>query len=115
MIYESIGNMIDKFGRVVKVISPEKTTQIGKAFIQPFRHKDFSFTGGKCTDIGALDGSSFLYIGKNNIRLDLYPFNTVVETSEESYVVKRAQKVCLGDDIIYIWAIVQLYKEEDEN
>ena len=106
-------NTIEDYGRSVEIMSPEIVTKNTKAFIQPLRYKDSSYIGGKYINIGKVDTTSFLYIGKKDVRLDLYPLNTIIKTNEESYVVKRAQKVCIKDDIVYIWAILKLYVEEE--
>lgn len=113
MMDKYIINTIEDYGRSVEIISPEMVTKTTKAFIQPLRYKDSSYLGGKYINLGKTSGTSFLYIGKNDVRVDLYPLNTIVRTSEESYIVKRAQKVCIKDNIVYIWAILQLYVEEE--
>ncbi|MDQ5983841.1 MAG: hypothetical protein RUMPE_00870 [Eubacteriales bacterium SKADARSKE-1] len=112
MMDKYIINTIEEYGRSVEIISPEMTKKITKAFIQPLRYKNNSYVGGKYIDLGKVDETNFLYIGKNDIRLDLYPLNTIIKTDEESYVVTRAQKVCIKEDIAYIWAILKLYVEE---
>ncbi len=105
--------MIEHFGRSVTVILPGKEPKNAKAFIQPFRRKD-SVVGWKGSELGLSDKAFFQYIGQKDIRLDLYPFNTVVKASEEKYIVKSAHKVCIGDDIAYIWALIQLCNGEDD-
>lgn len=114
MIYDNLKYILNKFGRNVKVIDPTDKIEVKKisAFIQPLRYKDKNYIGSRYLDAGIIDGSNFLYIGPSDLRLDLYPLNSIIETNEESYVVKRAQKVCFKDDIVYIWAILQLYVEE---
>ena len=61
--------------------------------------------GGKCIDIGYLNGKNYLYIGDKNTRLDLLPFNTKILTNHESFVVKsssrlsgRKRLVCMGNN-----------------
>ncbi len=114
MFSNCVINMIDKFGKSIEVWPKNNDIIYTKAFIQPLRYKDQMYMGGKCIDIGYLNGNSYLYIGNKNLRLDLYPFNTLIKTAEENYVVKRAQAVYIGDDILYVWAILQVYVE-DEN
>ena len=113
MMDKYIFDAIEEYGRTVEIISPEMTTKTTKAFIQPLKYKNSSYITDKYTNIGKIDNSNFLYIGKNDVRLDLYSINTIVKTNEESYIVKRAQKVCVGDEIVYIWAILQLYTQEE--
>lgn len=114
MIYDCVKSILNKFGRNVNVIDQTENIQskTTKAFIQPLRYRDKNYIGAKYMDVGVVDGTNYLYIGSSNLRLDLYPSNTQIKTDEESYVVKRAQKVCFKDDIVYIWAILQLCVEE---
>ena len=114
MVDNYITRAIESFGRAVKVVSSDATEETTKAFIQPFRHKDYSYYGGKCIDIGFNTGANYLYIGSKDVRIDKYPFNTVIKTNDESYTIKRAQKVCLKDEVLYIWAVLQKCEEEEE-
>lgn len=113
MFSSCVSSLIDKFGRTVSIL-PENSAPIStKAFIQPLRYRDQSYLGGKCMDMGYLNGKNYLYIGNNDVRLDLYPFNTKIETSEENYVVKRSQAVYLGENVLYVWAIIQVFVEDE--
>lgn len=114
MFSDCVSSIIDKFGRTVTINLSDNSKINTKAFIQPLRYKDQTYMGGKCLDIGYLDGKNYLYIGDKNTRLDLYPFNTKIDTFNESYVVKRAQAVYLGENILYIWAIVQVFVEDED-
>ena len=114
MFSSCVSSLINKFGRRFTIIPGDDKQIFTKAFIQPLRYKDQTYMGGKCLDIGYLNGKNYLYIGDNNTRLDLYPFNTKIETDDESYVVKRAQAVYLGESILYIWAIIQIFVEDED-
>lgn len=107
-----VTNMINRFGQTVKVVSTDDTDVYTKAFIQPLRYKDQTYMGGKCMDMGYFNGTNYLYIGDKNTRLDLYPFNTMLKTDDQTYVIKRAQAVYLGEDVLYVWAIIQVYVED---
>lgn len=112
MLSECVTYAINRFGCAVKITNSDGTEENFKAFIQPLRHKDHSFYGGKCAETGFTVGANFLYIGPKNVRIDQYPFNTILKTNEESYIVKRAQKVCFKNKILYIWAILQRCDEQ---
>lgn len=114
MTSEYVDMMIEKYGEEVSVSCNDMTEQSTKAFIQPLRKKGNSYYGDEGYDLGIIDESNYLYIGKKDIRLDLYPFDTVLETNEDKYILKKAHKVCIGQDIIYIWGIVQKYSGEDD-
>lgn len=113
MFNNCVTSVINRFGKSVEIISKKDTNVSTKAFIQPLRYKDQMYMGGKCIDIGYINGKSYLYIGSKDVRLDLYPFNTILKTNEDNYVVKRAQAVYLGEDILYVWAIIQVYVEDN--
>lgn len=111
MISGCVSKIIKNWGRPIQVVLENDKEEKSKAFIQPFRHKDYSHYGGNCTNIGFNSETEYLYIGPKDIRIDKYPFNTIIKTSDESYIVKRAQKVCFKEDVLYIWAILQRHEE----
>lgn len=113
MFSNCVTSLIEKFGRSVQIVSGENNDFYTKAFIQPLKYKDQSYMGGKSTEIGYLNEKNYLYIGDKNIRLDLLPFNTKIITSDETYVVKRAQANYLGENVLYVWAIIQIFVEND--
>ena len=111
MLSKFVDNAIKNFGKKIKVNHYNIEENIN-AFIQPIRYKDNSYYGGNCTAIGMNKGANYLYIGPKNVRIDQYPFDTIIETDEEDYFIKRAQKVCFKNEILYIWAILQKYEED---
>lgn len=113
MFSDCVSRLINKFGRTVSIVPNDDSKILTKAFIQPLRYKDKNYLGGKYIDIGYLNEKNYLYIGDKNTRLDLLPFNTKVVTNNESYVVKRAQAVYLGENILYVWAIIQVFVEDE--
>ena len=105
-IYTSALNLIEKYGREVTVTSGE-TILTDKAFIQPLRHGDKRTISGSYTETVIDNSEQFLYIGSPNLRLDLLPLETTsVETSDETYILKKADSIFLGSTIIYIRAIL---------
>ena len=113
MFSSCVSSLINKFGRNVDVILSDNSKISTKAFIQPLKLKDQTYMGGKRIDIGYLNEKNYLYIGDKNIRLDLLPFNTKILTNDESFIVKRAQAIYLGENILYIWAIIQMFVEDE--
>lgn len=113
MISNCVSSLINKFGRSIDVILSDNRKISTKAFIQPLRYKDQTYLGGKCIDIGYLNERNYLYIGDKNTRLDLLPFNTRLIANDETYVVKRAQAFYLGENVLYVWAIIQVFVEDD--
>lgn len=113
MFSSCVSGLINKFGRTVAVALSESEEIPTKAFIQPLRYKDVTNMGGKFMDVGYSSGRNYLYIGDKNTRLDLMPFDTKIKTSSETYVTKRAQVVHLGEDVLYVWAILQVFVEDE--
>jgi len=114
MTSKYVDMMIEKYGEEVSISCNDMASQSTKAFIQPLRKKGNSYYGDYGSDLGIIDESNYLYIGKKDVRLDLYPFDAVIESNEDKYILKKAHKVCIGSDIIYIWGIIQKYSGEDD-
>ncbi len=113
MFSSCVSGLINKFGRTVTIIPGEGEEISTKAFIQPLRYKDSSNMGGKCMNVGYSSGRNYLYIGDKSTRLDLLPFDTKIATPDETYVAKRAQAVYLGESVVYVWAILQVFVEDE--
>lgn len=113
MISDCVEASIKRYGQNVTIINAESNGQFStKAFIQPLRYKDETYMGGKFKNIGQIKGSNYLYIGTRDIRLDKFPINTIIKSSEDQFVLKRAEKVYFNNKVFYIWAILQpLIKE----
>ena len=114
MTSKYVDMMIEKYGEEVSINCSDMAEKSTKAFIQPLRKKGNSYYGDDGFDLGIIDESNYLYIGKKDVRLDLYPFDTILQTNEDKYILKKAHKVCIGSEIIYIWGIVQKHNGEDD-
>ena len=114
MTSKYVDMMIEKYGEELSISCSDMAEQSTKAFIQPLRKKGNSYYGNEGSDLGIIDESNYLYIGKKDVRLDLYPFDTILQTNEDKYILKKAHKVCIGPEIIYIWGIVQKHNGEDD-
>lgn len=111
-IKQSAAECIRKCGERVEVMVNGTAVETF-ASIQPIKYKNRSYFSEKYLKLGNTDETNYVYMGEPIVRLDLLPFDTIVRSSGESYVVKRAQKVCVGRQIIYIWGILQRYIEEE--
>ena len=100
-------DLIAKYGRPVSIIidqnAPPETT---RAFIQPVRCDDHQTLCGHYVDTEASENENFLYIGKPDVRLDLYPVTTIIQTETGSYTLKKAETVTISDQIVFIRAIL---------
>lgn len=113
---QKVARLLEHWGQKVQVVTADEAgnalVKEGKAFIQPLRYKNKMYLGGNYLPPGYADGGHYLYIGGPKQRIDLAPFDTVVRTAAESYAVKKAEKVCLKDEVLYVWAVLQRYTEE---
>ena len=100
--------LIKEYGETVKIQKYNETKkEITKAFIQPLKHNDNKNICGNYMDIGFENDGLYLYIGDPRVRLDTYPFDSKIETGMDNYVLKNAEKICVGNEIIYIRAILK--------
>lgn len=75
------------------------------AFIQPLRYKNKMYLGGINTPIGFNSQGYFLYIGPPG--KDLTAAGVSLKTENLQYKIERAEKVCRGEKVFYIWAIIR--------
>ena len=111
---QRVNQAIHQFGCTVEieVVGSGAKKETTKAFIQPIRSISKAEAGQSFLNLGSYDDTTYLYIGPAEIRIDTYPFNTIVRTNECAYTIKRAQAVCFQDEILYIWGVLQKYVEE---
>lgn len=104
-----IKNILRAYGNDVQIIRYENNeilTEDTKAFIQPLRYISKMYQE-EYMNSGYIDLNNYLYIGDSSVRLDLYPFGTLVCSNGDKYIIKKAKKVSLKGEVIYIWAILQ--------
>lgn len=101
-----VNSMIKKYGISVEIIRPDPSldTETTKAFVQPLRFKS---SNERAFDIGFCDRERYWYIGCTDVRLDTYPIDTIVKTSNGSYTVRRADRVFINEDILYIVGVLE--------
>ena len=78
-----------------------------RALIQPLRYKNKMYLEGKHTDIGLSDTGYYLYIGPSDHDLTKIADDVVIICGNEKYVITRAERCFLGDEITHIWAILR--------
>lgn len=112
-IKENAMRVLSLCGERVEVETENGTLEV-LASIQPLRYKYKSYFTENYIEAGNIDDRNYVYMGDPRARLDNLPFDTIIRTETDTFVVKRAEKVCLGTEIIYIWAMLQRYIEEVE-
>jgi hypothetical protein len=107
---------LDTVGRQVSLISPSgETLSAHRAVISPLRYKNKMYLNGVFTDIGFNSEGHYLYIGPPSCDLTDAPDGSFLLADGIKYRIDRAEKVYAGDEIFYIWAIIRVMIEEDEN
>ena len=102
--------LISKYGMVVKIISQSSEPKTTKAFIQPVRCDDHKTLCGHYVDLEADNNEQFLYIGMPDVRLDLYPVDTIIHTGSSSFSLRKAEKITIAKQTMYIRAILEPYE-----
>lgn len=103
---------IEKCGEEVQIIKGENTYKT-MALIQPLKNRYSSYFSGVQAPIGALEDQVYTYIGKPDVAIDILTFDAIVNTKEDSYVVKRSEEFKYKGNIVYIWALLQKHIVED--
>jgi len=111
----SFDAMIKRFGRDVSLHMKDGWTSGDyRAFLQPLRYKNKMYLEGVQTDIGYSDQSYYLYIGPVNHNLSALPQDAwIADSDNKKYSINKAEKVFLGNNALYIWAIVRSVEEAD--
>ncbi len=107
MISSSIFNT---YGRRVEV-HDGNTTKSCKAFIQPLRYKNKMYLDGIYTEIGFNSQGHYLYIGPPLPDLTTVSDSGYISADGISYRIDRAERVYMGEDVFYIWAIIRTIVE----
>lgn len=96
--------LLERYGNSATVISDGKTQSV-RAVIQPLNYKNKLYPMETYLPAGYFDNSHYLYFGAASQRLD--GEDVVVQSKGKWYQIKRTQKVYLGDEELYQWAVLQ--------
>ncbi|MDR1734141.1 MAG: hypothetical protein LBR73_04580 [Oscillospiraceae bacterium] len=77
------------------------------AFIEPLRYKNKMYVGGINTQIGFNREGYYLCMAPAESGIAETPDGVIVLSPTESYTIDRAERVWLGTEICYIWAILR--------
>lgn len=111
-----VRNSINKYGSTVEILDDKNQVKLTtKALIQPSRYVNKNTFGYQYLKMGKADIDTFTYIGPSEIRIDTFPFDTVLRCNENLFIVKRAQKICFEDEVLYVWGLLQKYVPEQNN
>ena len=103
------------YGRAASFFSKsdEKITNM-RAFISPLRYKNKMYLYGVNTEIGYNPQGHYLYIGPPDPDLTVAEDGAYLTCGNEKYRIDRAEKVYKGDEVFYIWAIIRVIVELEE-
>ena len=108
----SASRLINLYGQTVTIENGNVSAST-KAFIQPLRHSDKRTISGSYTETVIDNSEQFLYIGNPDIRLDTFPLDTTsITAGTDVYILKKADKICFSDEVLYIRAILSKEVEE---
>lgn len=106
--------VLERYGRPVQTEKHDgSVVQTGKAFIQPLRYKNKMYMEGTPTEIGISDAGYYLFIGSPDLHLDVVKEAGYITDGEKKYHIDRWEKMILGDEVFYIWAVLKEYTGGD--
>ena len=112
----NVENYIALVGRQVCLCSAQGgTLSSHSAVISPLRYKNKMYLSGVYTDIGFNSEGHYLYIGPARCDLTEAPDGSYILADGVKYRIDRAEKVHAKNDVFYIWSIIRVMIEEDEN
>ncbi len=76
------------------------------AVIQPMRYKNKLYIEMPRAELGFKDTECFLYLGSPSVDFTANGFNTVISSNSRSFNVSRAEQIKMGDETVYIWAVL---------
>lgn len=102
--------IFDTYARRVE-IHDGGTTKTCKAFIQPLRYKNKMYLDGIYTEIGFNSQGHYLYIGPPKPDLTILSDSGYISADGTDYRIDRAERVYIGEEVFYIWAIIRTIVE----
>ena len=103
-----------KYGESVFVSDGGWRSEVYYACIRPLRYKNKMYMTGNLTEIGHYDEGYYLYIGPPNILLEGLTLRAVLTAaSGKKYSIFRTERVCVGSETVYVWAILRLNPKGD--
>ena len=101
--------MLNRYGSSVYVSDKEGWKScLFRAFIQPLRYKTKLYMEGERTPIGINRNDVYLYIGPDNHDLTrLHDGYKIHDIENNIYMIDRAEKIKIHDNIVYIWAVIR--------
>ena len=105
----NINKMLDRYGSYVYISNREDWKSCAfHAFIQPLRYKTKLYMEGERTPIGINNNDVYLYIGPGNHDITkLHDGYRIHDIENNIYMIDRAEKIKIHDNVVYIWAVIR--------
>lgn len=110
----NIENELGRYGQTVSLHLPDgwSSGDFG-AMIRPLRYKNKMYLDGVNTQIGFNAQGHYLYIGPSTHDITLLADGAWILSHGIKYRIDRAEKVRLGDSVLFIWAIIRTIVEAE--
>ena len=112
-IQSTFKSMLRRYGNTV-LIRTKGRTQVTKAFVQPLRRRHRLYINDKVIPAGFFDNAYKLYIGDREHHF-AYGDDTVIACMGQEYTVVTCEEFFVGDEEVYVWAILSPKKELKED
>lgn len=111
-----IDNLIKTYGLSVYITGENNwQTPVFKAFIQPLRYKNKLYMLGNITPIGKNPNNVYLYIGPSSHDLTKLDRTYQIHDYQNNiYVIDRAERIIVKENVVYIWAVIRKTTEAEE-
>lgn len=98
------------------VVKTGEEAKLVYAFIQPMRYKNKLYLDMKNTEVGFNDTECFLYLGPAEADFTNQEMQTVIYPymGDRAYNVSRADRISIGGEILYIWAVLTPRIKEEQ-
>ena len=111
-IHTTFKSVLRRYGSTV-VIRRGGRTEVTRAFVQPLRRRHRLYINDKVIPAGYFDNAYKLYIGDCEHHFS-YGDGAVVSCKGEEYTVVTGEEFVVGNDEVYVWAILSPKKELKE-
>lgn len=104
-IRKSVDRILEKAGADYTVVCDGEETSV-KAIIQPMRYKNKLYIDMPRSELGFKDTECFLYLGSPSIDFTGKEMTTFIKANDRNFNVSRAERITIGDESVYIWAVL---------
>lgn len=98
--------MLERYGTDVLIVGSGRESEQTRALIQPLNYRTKLYPDIRALAAGYFDESHYLYIGPAKNRVDQLQ-DAVLQAEDNRFLVLRAQTWKVGNEIIYVWAILK--------